>query len=136
MRVLLVGAGVIGTVYGSHLAADGHQVSVLGHGPRTGEVARDGLAATDLDTGARTAAPVCVLDHAGAASCDLVPTAGRRRHIEQPEHNWWPWPECPQIIIVSARAAGGGPPGARSPRSLVGRRSPPTCDSFGFVRHR
>jgi ketopantoate reductase len=24
MRVLLVGAGVIGTVYGSHLAADGH----------------------------------------------------------------------------------------------------------------
>jgi glycine/D-amino acid oxidase-like deaminating enzyme len=32
MRVLVVGAGVIGTVYGAHLAAAGNTVWVLSHG--------------------------------------------------------------------------------------------------------
>jgi hypothetical protein len=32
--------------------------------------------------------------------------------IEQPEPDWWPWPECPQIVI----RFGYGPPGASSPR--------------------
>src|ERR1035437_7110373 len=32
--------------------------------------------------------------------------------IEQPEYDWWPWPECPQIII----RLGYGPPEAGSPR--------------------
>ena len=39
MRVLIVGVGVIGTVYGAHLAATGNQVSALSLGPRTDEVA-------------------------------------------------------------------------------------------------
>jgi 2-dehydropantoate 2-reductase len=72
MKVLLIGAGVIGTVYGVHLAADGHQVSVLAHGARTGEVARDGLAATDLATGTRTTARVQVVDWPGTEVFDLV----------------------------------------------------------------
>ncbi len=41
MRVLIVGAGVIGTVYGAHLAAADHAVSVLSHPPRTDQVATD-----------------------------------------------------------------------------------------------
>jgi hypothetical protein len=32
--------------------------------------------------------------------------------IEQPASDWWPWPECPQIII----RLGYGPPEAGSPR--------------------
>ena len=39
MKMLIVGAGVIGTVYGAHVAAAGSKVSVLSHGPRTSEVA-------------------------------------------------------------------------------------------------
>jgi hypothetical protein len=39
MRVLIAGAGVIGTVYGAHLGAAGNAVSVLRHPPRTGEIA-------------------------------------------------------------------------------------------------
>lgn len=40
MKILVVGAGVIGTVYGAHLAAAGHTVSVLAHqrGPVTSPV--------------------------------------------------------------------------------------------------
>ena len=45
MKVLIVGAGVIGTVYGAHLAAAGNTVWVLSHGVRTDEVAAGGLSA-------------------------------------------------------------------------------------------
>ncbi len=38
MRVLLIGAGVIGTVYGVQLAESGHSVDVLAHGRRTERV--------------------------------------------------------------------------------------------------
>ena len=37
MKMLVVGAGVIGTVYGAHIAAAGSKVSVLSHGPRTSD---------------------------------------------------------------------------------------------------
>jgi hypothetical protein len=33
MRILIAGAGVIGTVYGAHLGAAGHAVSVRGDRP-------------------------------------------------------------------------------------------------------
>jgi len=42
MRVLIAGAGVIGAVYGAHLARAWHPVSVLSHPPRTEDVARNG----------------------------------------------------------------------------------------------
>jgi ketopantoate reductase len=77
MKVLLIGAGVIGTVYGSHLSADGHLVSVLTHGAHTDRIALCGLAATDLATGVQTVAPVVVLDQASGVSCDLVLIAVR-----------------------------------------------------------
>ena len=51
MRVLVVGAGLIGTVYGAHLAAAGSTVPVLSHGPRTGDVAAGGLCARDVLSG-------------------------------------------------------------------------------------
>ncbi len=38
-----------------------------------------------------------------------------QRDIEQLADNWWPWPECPQIII----RFGYGPPGASTPRREV-----------------
>jgi glycine/D-amino acid oxidase-like deaminating enzyme len=43
MKILIVGAGVVGTVDGAHLAAAGHQVQVLRHPPRTDDIARSGL---------------------------------------------------------------------------------------------
>jgi ketopantoate reductase len=48
MKMLIVGAGVIGTVYGAHVAAAGSKVSVLSHEPRTGEVAEACLSAREL----------------------------------------------------------------------------------------
>ena len=48
MKVLIIGAGVIGTVYGAHLGAAGHTVHVLSHPPRTDDIAVRGLAARDV----------------------------------------------------------------------------------------
>ena len=57
MRVLIIGAGVIGAVYGEHLGAAGHAVSVLAHGERTAAVSRDGLRARDVLTDVLTESP-------------------------------------------------------------------------------
>src|ERR1700676_1821853 len=58
MKTLIVRAGVIGTVYGPPLAAAGHKVSVLSHGPRTDEVATAGLCAREVLGGGRAGAEV------------------------------------------------------------------------------
>lgn len=57
MKVLIIGAGVIGTVYGAHLGAAGHAVSVLAHGARTVEVDRNGLRAHDVIRDVLTKSP-------------------------------------------------------------------------------
>jgi hypothetical protein len=52
----IVGAGVIGTVHGAHVAAAGHPVSVLRREPRTGDVAAGGMCARDVLDGERAVA--------------------------------------------------------------------------------
>jgi 2-dehydropantoate 2-reductase len=53
VKVLLIGAGVVGTVYGAALGAAGHDVQVRAHGSRTDAVGRVGLRARDVLTGVR-----------------------------------------------------------------------------------
>jgi ketopantoate reductase len=77
MRVLIVGAGVVGTVYGAHLAAAGHEVQVLTHPPRTDEVGLAGLDAHDVLDGSTTHADVGVLADAVGAVADLILVAVR-----------------------------------------------------------
>ncbi len=80
MRVLIVGAGVIGTVYGAHLAAAGNAVSVLSHPPRTGEISSGGLAARDVPGGSRTEAEAAVVPDA-SGEYDIVIVAVRRDQL-------------------------------------------------------
>ena len=80
VKMLIVGAGVIGTVYGARLAAAGNSVCVLSHGPRTGEVALRGLRARDVQGGTRTdAAAAVVQDLSG--EYDIVLVAVRRDQL-------------------------------------------------------
>ena len=72
---------MIGTVYGAHLAAAGVTVSVLGHGRRTDEVARDGLVARDVLDGRRVHSLVSVVPTAGVDSYDAVLVAVRRDQL-------------------------------------------------------
>lgn len=80
MKVLVVGAGVIGTVYGAHLAAAGSTVWVLSHGPRTDEVAAGGLCARDVLGGGRAEAEAAVVPDASGVY-DIVLVAVRRDQL-------------------------------------------------------
>jgi 2-dehydropantoate 2-reductase len=80
MKILIVGAGVIGTVYGAHLAAAGYKISVLSHGPRTDDVAAGGLSAHDLLGGRRTDAEAAVVPDA-SGDYDMVLVAVRRDQL-------------------------------------------------------
>jgi ketopantoate reductase len=69
MKMLIVGAGGIGTVYGAHVAAAGSKVSVLGHGPRTSEVAVAGLSAREVLGGRRVGRSSTSYDTPTVAGC-------------------------------------------------------------------
>jgi len=81
MNILLVGAGVIGTVYGANLAAAGDTVSVLAHGSRTVEVATRGLRARDVADGHVVSAAVQVVSEPGGDTYDLVLIAVRGEQL-------------------------------------------------------
>jgi len=81
LNVLLIGLGVIGTVYGAHLAAAGHTVSVLDHGSRTDDVRQFGLRARDVGTGALTSAVAKVVGNPGVGTYDLIIVAVRREQL-------------------------------------------------------
>jgi ketopantoate reductase len=78
--MLIVGAGLIGTVYGAHLAAAGSTVSVLSHGPRTDEVAAGGLSALDVLGRGRADAQTAVVPDA-SGEYDIVLVAVRREQL-------------------------------------------------------
>lgn len=77
MRVLVVGAGVIGTIYGAHLSAAGHAISVLSRPPRAHQLAREGMTAHDVLDGGRANARVRVIQDTVDAQFDLVLVAVR-----------------------------------------------------------
>jgi 2-dehydropantoate 2-reductase len=62
MRVLVFGAGVIGSVYAAKLHAAGHEVVVLARGPRLETLRQRGLLLEDAVTRAQTSARVAVID--------------------------------------------------------------------------
>jgi 2-dehydropantoate 2-reductase len=80
VEALIVGAGVIGTVYGAHLAAAGHEVRVLSHGLRTDEVAAGGLSARDVIDGRRVDAEAAVVPDA-SGSYDIALVAVQRDQL-------------------------------------------------------
>lgn len=81
MNVLIVGAGVIGTVYGAQLGTAGHGISVLAHGDRTEAIAARGLHARDVTSGVETHAPATVVPSAREPDVDVVLVALRRDHL-------------------------------------------------------
>jgi 2-dehydropantoate 2-reductase len=108
MRVLIVGAGVIGTVYGAHLAAAGHTVAVLRHLPRTDQVARDGLMAHDAVDGGRAEGTAAVVPDAARGRYDLVFVAVRGDQLAAASSQLTDLTGSPAVVFF------GNNPGGRS----------------------
>lgn len=61
LRVLIFGAGVLGSLYGARLAEAGNDVAVLARGRRLEELRARGVVLEDVRSGARTATPVRIV---------------------------------------------------------------------------
>jgi 2-dehydropantoate 2-reductase len=61
MRILVLGAGVIGSVYAGRLLQAGHEVVLLARGVRLADLQAHGLILRDAESGNRTALPVSVI---------------------------------------------------------------------------
>ena len=80
MRVLIVGAGVIGSVYAGRLLAAGHAVTLCARGHRLAELEESGLILENAHTGQRVCHNVEVVGPSDAISlhCDLALVAVQR----------------------------------------------------------
>lgn len=78
MRILVFGAGVIGSVYAGHLLRAGHDVTLLARGRRLADLTEVGLVLDDAESGQREVLPVAAVDTIGpGARYDLVLVAVR-----------------------------------------------------------
>ena len=77
MNVLIIGTGVIGSVYGAELAAAGHQVAVLEHHNRIGQGEQSELITSDTAGGRTLRQPVTLVTDAAARPRDLILVAVR-----------------------------------------------------------
>jgi len=106
MKVLVVGAGVIGTVYGAQLSDAGHAVDVLAHGARTETVARSGLVVHDLVSGIRLRSPAGVVGDAGGGPYDLVLVVVRADQLQNVADSLRRLSGAPVVLFFGNNPAG------------------------------
>ena len=66
MRILVCGAGVIGTLYAGRLRNAGHQVTVLARSSRLADIRRYGLVLEQVQTGAQSVTQVDTVEQLAA----------------------------------------------------------------------
>jgi 2-dehydropantoate 2-reductase len=120
MKILLIGAGVIGTVYGANLVAAGDALSVLAHGARTAEVAKIGLRAREVAVGRTTAVSVQVVPEPSTDAYDLVLVAVTRDQLSAACMSLTTLRGAPTILLLGNGAGRGVVPGAVRGRVCLG----------------
>jgi 2-dehydropantoate 2-reductase len=82
MKVLVYGAGVLGSLYAARLKESGHDVTVLARGKRFDEIAAQGIVLEHALDGTRTITPVAVTAELGPDDCyDLILVVMRQTQI-------------------------------------------------------
>lgn len=82
MKILVFGAGVVGTLYAARLQEAGHQVTVLARDSRLADVRRHGLVLEDVLTGVRSVTQVSIVDRLYAEdSYDIALVAVRKDQL-------------------------------------------------------
>ena len=65
MKILVYGAGVIGTLYAARLQEGGHRVTVVARGPRLADIRHYGLALEDIVSNGRSTTQVDTTERLG-----------------------------------------------------------------------
>ncbi len=82
MKILVYGAGVLGTLYAARLQASGNDVSVLARGTRLSDIGANGLILEDIITNRKTTVPVKVVERlAPDDSYDFIVVLMRKNQI-------------------------------------------------------
>jgi 2-dehydropantoate 2-reductase len=83
MKILMYGAGVLGSLYGARLKESGHDVTVLERGNRFDEIKSQGIVLEHALTGKRTITGVTVTDELKPDDFyDIIFVVMRRNHVE------------------------------------------------------
>lgn len=121
MDVLIVGVGVIGKVYGTHLSAAGHTIAVLTHGKRTDQVRQAGLRIREAPTGTHLDAAVDAVASATGAPYDLVLVAVRYDQLASASTGLTDLPGQPTVLFFGNNPRGGaGLPAVLSGQVRIG----------------
>jgi 2-dehydropantoate 2-reductase len=109
MRILVVGAGVIGSVYGGHLRRSGHEVTLLARGRRMVELSASGLVLENAESGQRDVPPVTVVTTPGpAGSYDVVVVAVRAEQLPATLPLLAGLPDAPDVLFFGNTAGQSG----------------------------
>jgi 2-dehydropantoate 2-reductase len=81
INVLLIGSGVIGSVYAAQFGLAGHNVHVLAYGAREVELASTGIRIRDVANNRLEQVPVKVIKRPGDAQFDLIIIAVRANQL-------------------------------------------------------
>lgn len=108
LRVLIFGAGVLGSLYGARLAEAGNDVAVLARGRRLGELRAREVVLEDVRAGARTATPVRIVselapDDPYDVVVVLVQNAARVRAAAARRQ-----PLTPNVLVMVSNPSGPG----------------------------
>jgi len=82
MKILVYGAGVLGSLYAARLKDSGQEVAILARGKRLAEIREHGIVLEDATTGQRTSTAIQAVERLGPQDAyDLVVVLMRRTQI-------------------------------------------------------
>jgi 2-dehydropantoate 2-reductase len=110
MRILVYGAGVIGSFNAARLSAAGHDVSLLARGARPAELREHGVVLEDTRSGLPTAMRVPLVERLDPDDAyDLVVVAMRRNQVPAILPDLARSARTPSVLFLGNNAAGPAP---------------------------
>ncbi len=107
MRVLVYGAGVLGSLYAARLQEVGHAISILARGQRLADLREHGIVLEEAITGHRTTTHVNVVEHlAPEDAYDLVIVLLPKNHVSEVLPALAANQHTPNILFMGNNAAG------------------------------
>ncbi len=109
MKILVYGAGVLGSVYAARLTDAGNDVTLVARGQRLADIRQHGLVLEDYATGARTTTPVNVIEKLSPDEAyDLALVIVRKNQLDPVLVELAVAPLIPDILFMFNNAAGPG----------------------------
>jgi len=109
LRVLIFGAGVLGSLYGARLTEAGNDVAILARGRRLGELRAQGVVLEDARSGARTATPVRIVSELGPDDpYDVVVVLVRKTQLASALPPLAASRATPNVLVMVSNPSGPG----------------------------